>query len=412
MLINRILKILFVHQNFPGQYLHLAAALAASGKHEVVALGEVANAKRRQRIAGVNLWGYKAPAPASRGTHHYVKPLEAAVRRGQVIARACTDLKRHGFTPDVICAHPGWGEALFLKDVYPHARVQLYCEFFYRGQGADVGFDPEFPSTLDDQLRVRIKNAATLISLEACDSAVSPTQWQKQLFPREYQPRIDVVHEGVDTDLVKPDANAKLKIGDGVTLSAQDEVITYVARNLEPYRGFHIFMRALPELLARRPRAHVVIAGGDAVSYGNQLPPGENYKQKLLAEVGSRLDMRRVHFLGTVPYATLLKIYQISSVHVYLTYPFVLSWSLLEAMATGCAVVASRTAPVEEVIAEGQNGYLVDFFQTSELARRVEALLDHREHNHRLREQARKTIIERYDLRIICLPRQLALLVD
>jgi glycosyltransferase involved in cell wall biosynthesis len=408
--LNIILKLLFVHQNFPGQYMHIAAALAASGKHEVVALGEVANAQRRQRIPGVNLWGYKAPAPASRGTHHYVKPLEAAVRRGQVIVRACADLKRQGFTPDVICAHPGWGEALFLKDVYPHARVQLYCEFFYRAQGADVGFDPEFPSTLDDQLRVRIKNSATLISLELCDSAVSPTQWQKQLFPREYQPRINVVHEGIDTDLVKPDAHAKLQVGNGVTLSAQDEVITFVARNLEPYRGFHIFMRTLPQLLARRPHAHVVIVGGDDVSYGKRLSPGENYKQKLLAEVGSTLDLRRVHFMGSVPYTTLLKVYQVSSVHVYLTYPFVLSWSLLEAMAAGCVVVASRTAPVEEVITHRKNGFLVDFFNPAEMVEQVDDILQHKPEASLVREQARNLVINRYDLSRVSLPAQVKLI--
>ncbi len=405
-------SILFIHQNFPGQYPHVAAALAASGQYAVVALGEVGNAKRRPPIPGVKLWGYPAPAPATRSTHHYVKPLEAAVRRGQVIARACADLKRQGFTPDLICAHPGWGEALFVKDVYPKAHLQLYCEYFYRGQGGDVGFDPEYPSTLDDQLRVRVKNAASLISLEACDSAVSPTQWQKQRFPREYQPRIAVAHEGVNTDIIKPDANARLDIGSGISLSAQDEVITYIARNLEPYRGFHVFMRAVPEIQRRRPRARILVIGDVGVSYGAALPEGQTYKQKMLDEVGASIDMSRIHFLGPVSYRTLLQVYQISSVHVYLTYPFVLSWSLLEAMAAGCAVVASRTAPVEEVIKDRRNGLLVDFFRPAEIAARVDEALERSPKIAAMRAQARKDIVRRYDLKRICLPAQLKLVTS
>ncbi len=403
------MKILFIHQNFPGQYLHVAAALARSGKHEVAALGDAANAKRRAKIQGLNLWGYKAPPPASRSTHHYVKPLEGAVRRGQVVARACADLKHKGFTPDVICAHPGWGETLFLKDVYPHAHVQLYGEFYYRASGADVGFDPEFPATADDLLRVRIKNATSLISLEACDSVVSPTLWQKHMFPSVFHPHIHVVHEGVDTDLVKPDAGARLEIGNGMVLSAQDEVVTYVARNLEPYRGFHIFMRAVANIQRLRPRAHIVVVGDEGVSYGAALPPGQSYKQKMLDEVGTFIDMHRIHFLGPVPYSTLLRVYQISSAHIYLTYPFVLSWSLLEAMAAGCAVVASRTAPVQEVISDGNNGFLVDFFSPAEIAARVDEVLERSPQIAAMRVQARDFVVNRYDLRRICLPAQLKL---
>lgn len=376
----------------------------------MAALGEAANATRRAKIPGVNLWGYKAPPPPTRSTHHYVKPLEGAVRRGQVVARACADLKHKGFTPNVICAHPGWGEALFLKDVYPNAHVQLYGEFYYRASGADVGFDPEFPTTADDLLRVRIKNATSLISLEACDSVVSPTQWQKQMFPREYQPRIHVAHEGVDTDLVKPDANARLDVGNGTTLSAQDEVVTYVARNLEPYRGFHSFMRAVAEIQRRRPRAHIVVVGDEGVSYGIALPPGQTYKQKMLDEAGATIDLNRLHFLGPLPYSTLLRVYQVSSAHIYLTYPFVLSWSLLEAMAAGCAVVASRTAPVEEVISDGNNGLLVDFFSPAEIAARVDVMLERAPEIAAMRTRAREFVVNHYDLRRICLPAQLNLL--
>ena len=404
-------KILFVHQNFPAQYRWLAQTLGRDKRCEVMALGDAGNLKQRGTIPGIRVVGYPPPASATAHTHHYVRPLEGAVRRGQAVVRACLELRKRGFVPDIICAHPGWGEALFLKDVFPDARLMLYCEFYYRAKGADVGFDPEFPATLDDMFRVRIKNSASLLSLEAADSGISPTRWQRDAFPLQFRDRITVVHDGVDTDLVRPDPRAEIAVpGKDPTLTARDEVVTYVARNLEPYRGFHIFMRALPEIQRRRPRAHVLIVGANGVSYGTPPPKGQTYRKKYLDEVGNRLDMSRIHFLGQVPYQTLLRVYQISSAHVYLTYPFVLSWSMLEAMAAGCAVIASRTSPVEEVIANGRNGFLVDFFNADEIAARVDEVLGNPRVVSKVRERARKSVVERFDLRRACLPRQLKLL--
>ncbi len=405
-----IMKILFVHQNFPAQYRWLAETLAKDPAWQVMALGETSNVKRRGKLPGVNTAGYAAPAPASPQTHHYVKPLEGAVRRGQAVVRACLELKKRGFVPDIVYAHPGWGEALFLRDVFPKARLTLYCEFYYRAQDRDVGFDPEFPASMDDEFRVRIKNAAHLLSLEAADRGISPTRWQRDAFPPEYRERIVLAHEGVDTDLARPDPAAELALGKGLKLTARDEVVTYVARNLEPYRGFHSFMRSLPELLRRRPRAQVLIVGADGVSYGQSLPKGQTYQKKYLEEVGKEIDPARVHFLGQVPYNTLLRVYQVSTAHVYLTYPFVLSWSLLESMSAGCALVASRTAPVEEVITDGENGHLVDFFKPGDIAARVTEVLEHRQDQAALRDRARRTIVESYDLKRVCLPRQIELL--
>jgi glycosyltransferase involved in cell wall biosynthesis len=404
------MKILFVHQNFPGQYRHIAMALARTAGWEVVGMGELENVKKRAKLPGVHVVGYPAPAPASARTHHYVRPLEGAVRRGQAVVRACRELAQRGFVPDVICAHPGWGEALFLRDVFPKARLTLYCEFYYHAHGADVGFDPEYPATFDDALRVRLKNAASLMSLESMDAGVSPTRWQRGLFPRMLRNRIEVIHEGVDTDLVKPDPDAELQLpGSDVKLTARDEVVTYIARNLEPYRGFHIFMRAIPEIQRLRPHARILIVGDDDVSYGKTLPEGQTYRRKMLEEVGAGIDMSRCHFLGTLPYATLLKLYQISSVHVYLTYPFVLSWSMLEAMAAGCVVVASNTAPVTEVIEDHRNGFLVDFFSTGAIAERVAEVLERRAELGGIRHQARRTVVARYDLNRVCLPAHLKL---
>jgi glycosyltransferase involved in cell wall biosynthesis len=304
--------------------------------------------------------------------------------------------------------HNGWGEIWYLKDVYPDTPLLGYFEFFYRLRGADIGFDPAAPPTFDDGPRIRSKNIGNLLGLDAVDWGQCPTQWQRSLYPKHYQAILHAVHEGVDTDAVVPDPGASITLNKAqVTLRAGDELVTYVARNLETYRGFQSFMRAMPRVLAERPKAHILIVGGDEVSYGPRLPKGETFKQLMLTELGDSLDLQRVHFLGKVPYGSFLKVLQLSRAHVYLTYPFVLSWSMLEAMAAGCLVVASKTPPVEEVIRDGENGVLVDFFSPEEIADRViEALADKDAHAS-IRTQARRTIVERFDLRTVCLPAQL-----
>lgn len=277
--------------------------------------------------------------------------------------------------------------------------------------GTDVGFDPSEKQSVDTALRIRTKNLGNLLGLQAADCGQCPTAWQKSTYPELYQARLRIVHEGIDTDLAVPDDQARLRVpGSDLELAAGDEVLTYVARNLEPYRGFPSFMRSLPAILDARPQAQVLVVGGDEVSYGARLPEGQSYRQAMLTELGDRLDLSRVHFLGKLPYPVFLKILQISRVHVYLTYPFVLSWSMLEAMAAGCLVVASRTAPVEEVLRDGENGLLIDFFRPPEIATWVIAALAEPARFAPLRVRARQNIVDAYDLKRICLPAQLRLI--
>jgi glycosyltransferase involved in cell wall biosynthesis len=402
-------RALFVHQNFPGQYRHLARHYAALPGHEVVGVGEKGNVlQQRPVLPGVKLLGYEMPqSQAARPDD----TLQRAIRRGRVVAAGADRLRRAGFRPDVVFAHIGWGEALFLKDVFPDALVVLYCEYFYRSRGGDLGFDPEFPATAEKVLRLRLMNAPLLMALDASDWGVAPTRWQHGRFPSAHSSRIGVIHDGIRTDVVTPRPDARfVPPGAGGALSREDEVVTYVARNLEPYRGFHVFMRALPEIQKRRPRAHVVIVGGDDVSYSPRLPAGETWRARMLREMDGRIDRSRVHFTGRLAYADYVSLLQVSSAHVYLTYPFVLSWSLLEAMSAGCAVVASRTAPVEEVIVHGHNGLLADFFSPEEIACRVDEALRRPDGARDLREAARRTVVERYDLERACLPAQLAMI--
>lgn len=400
------MRILFVHQNFPGQYKHLAPALADDPANEVVAIGDQANLQRARGLhPRLGLLAYPSPPGASAQSHHYLRSTEAAVRRGQAVARAALELKSKGFTPDVICAHPGWGEALFLKDVFPDARLVLYLEFYYRSHGSDMHFDPEFPSSFDDGCRVRVRNANQLLSLEAADAAISPTQWQRAQYPAMLQQRISVIHDGVDTDMVCPGQVSGFKLPDGRVLKSGDEVITYVARNLEPYRGIHKFLRALPQILAARPHAQVLVVGGEEVSYGRAAPDGQTYRALYMQELAGQLDTSRVHFLGKLPYQQYLQVLRLSSAHVYLTYPFVLSWSMLEAMACGCLLIGSSTAPVLEVLQHQRNGLLVDFHAPEAIATTVIQALENPQAMAPLREQARRDVQQHFDLKRVCLPR-------
>jgi glycosyltransferase involved in cell wall biosynthesis len=320
-----------------------------------------------------------------------------------------SSLAASGFTPDLIFAHPGWGETLPLRTMFPKSRFVVYCEFYYGSEGRDVGFDPEFPMTgLDGDVALHIKNASTLLALAESDVGLSPTAWQKSTFPKEFHRKIKVIHEGVDTDEVKPDREASIVLPSGTRLSAADEIVTYVSRNLEPLRGYHIFMRALPRILELRPNAQILIVGGDGTSYGAVPPPGTSWKSIFLNEVAGKLDLGRVHFLGRLARPDYLRVLQISSAHVYLTYPFVLSWSLLEAMSAGCAVIGSDTAPLRDVI-NVDNGLLVPFFDSQALALRVVEVLSYPRRFKKMRSEARRFVEQSYDVQRICLPQMMKL---
>ena len=385
------MKVLFVHQNCPGQFKYLAPALAAEG-HEVLFITQ----KNKPTPPGVKKIEYAPHRKVTPKIHPYLAGTEAAVLNGQAVARVGFTLRDKGYRPDVMIGNPGWGETLYLKDVWPDAPLISLCEFYYNGTGSDVGFDPEIATGPDAALRARTRSSQHLLAIEAADFAYCPTNWQRAQFPLPYQDKIRVIHDGIATDRIKPDTTAAFALPNGQTLSCEDEVLTYVSRNLEPYRGFHCFMRALPRILQERPNAQVVIVGGDEVSYGAKPKEGGSWREVMLSEVGPLPD--RVHFTGRIPYDAYLSLLQVSSVHLYLTYPFVLSWSMLEAMAAGAFVVGSNTPPVAEVIEDGVNGWLVDFFDTEQMAVRVTEALATSRDEAALRAAARQTVISRYDL--------------
>ena len=405
-MVYAIMKILLVHQNFPSQFKHLVPALLANPGNHLVAF----TMNPCQEIAGLRVVRYYAARGTTKGIHPWVAETETKVIRAEAAYRAALQQKKEGFYPDVILAHPGWGESLFLKEVWPESKLIIYCEFHYAASGNDVGFDPEFLNRDEgDVCRIRMKNVNNFMHFDLADAGISPTEWQKSTFPEPFRSKIEVIHDGIDTNVVRPNQDVWVQLGPH-RLTKEDEIITFVNRNLEPYRGYHIFMRALPKILAMRPNAKIVIVGGDGVSYGAPSPDGNTWKQIFLDEVKDKLDLSRVLFLGNIKYKHFIPLLQISTVHVYLTYPFVLSWSLLEAMACGCAILASDTAPLREAIIDQGTGILFDFFNPDQLADSTIKLLQDAPLRKQLGESARASAVANYDLNTVCLPRMLALI--
>jgi glycosyltransferase involved in cell wall biosynthesis len=403
------MNILFIHQNFPGQYKHLAPELARMG-HKCVAL--TLRVKKPTDWKGVKILPYKIDRQQGGGVHPWLLDMDTKVIRGEACFLAARQLRDKGFVPDVIVAHPGWGEALFLRDVWPSARIGLYYEWYYGANEAGNSFDPEFAAADAelDRMRLRIKNVNNLLNSPVADMALSPTQYQASRFPEHMRDKITVIHDGIDTGAVRPDASATLTLPDGTILTQQDEVVSFLNRNLEPFRGYHRFMRALPRLLKERPNARVVIVGADGTSYGAAAPKGQTWKQIYIDEVRAQIpdsDWERVHFVGTLPYDAFLNLLQVTRAHIYLTYPFVLSWSLIEAMSAGTPILASDTAPVREVIKQGQTGMLVDFFDADGMVDQLVNMLDDAPLRQRLGRAARAHVVTHYDLKTVSLPRML-----
>ena len=360
-------NILIVHQNFPGQFPHIADALRKRGDR-VAAIG----AKTARPRPGVDFRSWSTNRGSTKGILDWATRAEADMIRGTAAAQTALQLKRDGFNPDVIIGHPGWGETLFLKEIWPAARVILFGEMLYRSHGSDLNFDLEFQGGREEMarnMRTHAKNATQVLAFAYADRIVCPTPFQAGSFPPALQPAIRIIHEGVDISKAVRRTGVKLKLPGGKVLDGKKPVITFVNRTFEPLRGFHIFMRALPAVLDACPDVDVLMIGSSAArGYGGESPTGKDWTNLILDELGDRLDRSRVHFLGKVPHDKLIDAFSISWAHVYYTYPFVLSWSLVEAMAAQCTIIASDTSPLHDAITDGVEGVLLPFFDTDALS--------------------------------------------
>ena len=381
------MKFLFIHQNFPAQFLHLLRHLSAQNQHELLFITEA----QRNQIAGVRKVVRAVPRTDGAANWHLMaRDMEMALLRADSVTRTALSLKALGFTPDIIIGHQGWGEMLHVNDVWPDAPLLGYHEFYYNLHGYDVGFDPEFPPNPDMAARIRTKNAVNLLSLTNPGLGQTPTTFQHSTYPAWAREKIHVLREGVNLEICRPNPELRRRVVTlgGYKVKPAEKLVTYVVRDLEPYRGFHVFMRSLPRILDARPDTRVILVGGDGVSYGAK-PAKGTWREHMQDELRGKLDMSRVHFAGRVQYETYVKLLQRSDAHVYLTYPFVASWSLREAMSAGCALVASDTAPVREFVTDGVSGRLAPFLQPDAIAGHVLEMLEDTKTAARLRAGAR-----------------------
>ena len=383
------MRILFLHDNFPAQFGIFGQYLAKKGWD--IWFG---TQRKEVQAAGIKIFNYAPHRSMTEKIHPYAANYERAILTGQGFARAGLKLKENGFQPDVVMAHSGWGPGMFAKDIWPDAKFVGYFEWFYSPEAPDVKFLEPSGRPLDEVLRARARNAAIITDLVSCDVGLCPTQFQKSQFPDIFDDKISVIHDGIDTELYQPAPGTRLKLPD-IDLSHVDEIVTYVARGMEPYRGFPEFMGAMEILLKRRPNTHVVIVGEDRVAYGKKLPDNESYKKK--AQETLDIDWDRVHFTGLLPRPQYLQVLQASTVHAYLTIPFVLSWSMMEAMSAGCAIVASDVAPVREIGDQGTNALsLVDMKEPAIVADAIYELLEDRERAMAIGQAARSIITSNY----------------
>jgi len=399
------MRFLFLHDNFPAQYRHLVTILASDPSNQVV----FGSRPGEGAIQGVVRGVCEPTREIDPAMHHYCHAFEGAVLNGQAVFRLCDQLRKDGFVPDVICGHSGWGNTLYVAEAFPNTPILNYFEWFYHPRNSDSDFLE--PSSIDAEAgcRIRSRNAPILMDLAECAWGVCPTRFQLSQFPKMFQSKISLLHDGIDTEFFKPAPGTEL-ILPTLNLAGMPEIVTYGTRGMEPYRGFPQFMEAAAMLLERRPNLHIVVFGADRVAYGPRLPPGESFKQRMLEDLPN-LDSDRIHFTGLLSYPDYLRVLQASSVHVYLTVPFVLSWSLLEAMSTGCLIVGSDTEPVREVMRDGDNGLLVDFFSPDQLAASIGKVLDRPAKYQPLRDAARQTILERYGLSSL-LPQHIRLIKE
>ncbi|WP_035242570.1 glycosyltransferase [Desulfobacter vibrioformis] len=400
------MRIVFIHPNFPAQFRHLAGYLGRNPENDVRFI--TADSRPEWEIPGVKKIVYQTLALKDPLTIPVIKQCAANQQQAEAVAGVLIALSRQQFVPDLIVGASGWGATAYVKDVFPKTPFLGYFEWYYHGGSPNVGFAEKQPPVLKERMVLRNRSLSILSDLTACDHGICPTQWQKAQFPEIFHSKLSVCHEGINTAFFKPDHRKKLALP-GLDLSGAKELVTYTARGFEPYRGFPGFIQSIPFLLEKRPDAHVVLVGEDRVCYGRELANGQGYKEFMTQKVD--LDPARVHFLAPLPYGLYLNVLQASTVHVYLTVPFVLSWSMLEAMACGCLVAASDTPPVREVVQDGANGVLVDFFSPRKIAQKVAACLEYPSFMAPIRQKARQTILDRFDLNRM-LKRQMGILAQ
>lgn len=385
------LNILFIHPNFPGQFKALINSLVS---HKNVRLAFITTRQDAEQ-RGVIIKKYAAPERQVDGVHKYLRTLNQDMNGAQEITKAAIELAREGFVATAVVGHIGWAGLMFMREVFPDAKLIGYTEWYFKWQNSWEHFSGE-KLNMDQKISTRMLNATSVLGIEALDACVTPTHWQRSVFPKMYQRNMHVIHEGIDTNTCEPQARRTLFVpGCLKPLSPELKLVTYVSRAMEPARGFFTFMDAAARLAKLDPEVQFVIVGRPHAAYSGSTGDGPTYKEQAIEKYD--VDMSRMHFCGKLQYDDYLQVLKNSSVHVHFSMPYTLSWSALEAMACGCAMVGSSNAPVNEAIEHDVNGRLVNFFDAEGLVREVQDLLADRNEAERLGLAARETVLSRYE---------------
>lgn len=385
------MHVLFSHTNFPGQFGRFGAWLATRGWQVTFATGR----REARPPQGTSMFHFEDVKAGAEQTHRHARPLDRALCTAESFAAAAINAKRHGVEPDIVVAHSGWGAGTYAKAVWPKAAFVPYVEWWYQYPRVDT--HPDDPPDRDPvALRARdlARNAPMLLDLTAADAALCPTHFQAAQFPARIRETLTVLHDGIDAVEMAPDGAARAALIAAMGLPQDAEIVTYATRGMEPYRGFPEFMTAIARLQKTRPHLHAVIAGSDRVAYGRPLPEGESWKARMLDELD--LDEARLHFTGLLPHSEYRRLLQASDLHVYLTIPFVLSWSMIEAMSVGCSLVLSDAEPVREALGSSGGAMLVDHHDVGALARAIETGLTEPQAAQARRQAARQRVLDAY----------------
>jgi glycosyltransferase involved in cell wall biosynthesis len=397
------MHVLFIHQNFPAQFGHIASYLVQRKGYRCTFASEHPPGS----WAGIEKIQYTIRGGATQQTHYCSRSFENAIWHSHALYEALA--ARPDIKPDLVVAHSGFLTTVFLRELYDCPTIN-YFEYYYHTTGADMDFRPDFPYPAINRLRAHARNANLLLDLENCEIGYSPTRWQRGLFPAMYRTKIRTIFDGVDTTIWRPQPGLPRRIA-GRVVPDDTKIITYVSRGMESIRGFDIFMKAAKLLGERRKDVVFVVVGEDRICYGGDadFTGGKSFKEWVLAR--DDYDLSRFVFTGPIPIGALAELFAVSDLHIYLTVPFVLSWSLMNALACGTIVLGSDTPPVREMIEHGKNGLLVDFFDHEKIAEMASQVLDQPRAYKPLGQAGIAMIHDHYSLDV-CLPRMLALYED
>ena len=351
------MDVLFLHGNYPGQFWHLAEGMGRQPSNRVVFLTNRSDPESHH-LSGVSVRRYVPHRRVTQAGHVYLRSSEAAVLAGQAVVRTLSELLNEGFRPRLVIGHGGNGLLLFLRQLLPNSCLVGYFEWWFNDPQAPWVFGSD---SLDGRMRMVCRNGITLQELELCDLAVTPTAWQRSQFPLAQQQRLQVVFDGVDTSLFRPEpwsGHVDLH-GDAaeqpLRLQAEARILSYATRGMEPLRGFPEFMQMLPALMQRFSDLEVVVAGRDRVAYSYSAPNhGGSWKKRLLAELGDKLDRSRLHFTGLLNYGDYVRLLQRSDLHAMFSRPYVTSWGLFQAAACGTKLMVNHDPSIDYVLANQQ----------------------------------------------------------